>query len=272
MGKVRTGKKPEQPPRGTPSYMLTYGDMTTLLLVFFVALFKLGDAVSDAKSISALMSFRSGVGVMQGSISVMKPDEVLLVPSVPGDQAGALFNPEEDFSIQTLEKMMEELKKQMEEKQGKVTLEEGGLKVRLGSQAMFPLGSADLQDSAKKELADIAVLAKQYNLEITVEGHTDDRPISGPVYQSNWELSAHRATNVLRYMRDSGGLQPDYLTAIGRGEYKPICDTTATPTEDCYQQNRRVEILLRPTASTPADVNVEEIKKLFGQPEAPTEP
>jgi chemotaxis protein MotB len=252
--------------------MLTYGDMTTLLLVFFVAMFKLDDSANDAKSMAALMSFRSGVGVMEGSISVMRPDEVLLVPSVPGDQAGALFNPEEDFSIQTLEKMKEQIQKRVVEGKDTVFLEEGGLKVRLGSQAMFPLGSADLQDTAKKELADIAALAKQYNLEVTVEGHTDNRPISGPVYQSNWELSAHRATNVLRYMRDSAGLQPDYLTAIGRGEYKPVCDTDSTPTDDCYQQNRRVEILLRPTAATPADVKVEEIKKLFGKPEAPTEP
>jgi chemotaxis protein MotB len=245
--------------------MLTYGDMTTLLLVFFVALFKLGDAVSDAKSMSALMSFRSGVGVMEGSISVLRPDEVLLMPQTPGDAAGALFNPDEKLGLEAIKKAMADLENMEGKGRSVWTLNEGGLKVRLDSKALFGLGDAAVREDAKPELDRIAKLAKEFNLEVTVEGHTDNRPISTPEFRSNWELSAARAIRVMKYMEDAESLDPKYFTAIGKGEQDPECDVAADPSEECYQANRRVEILLKRTNDTPENITEEDIKKITGQ-------
>ena len=276
MPKVRTGKKPEEPPKGAPSYMLTYGDMTTLLLVFFVALFHLGDATSDAKSIAALDALKPGVGVLDGSISPLNPESALLVPAQQA--AGKKYGDSRQVSI--LKEQIEGAIKDAKDKLGDakqrgkvganefvkgdfdVSAREGGIRVRLDNKALFDLGDAGLKDDFKQVLLKVAKFAKDYKMKVTVEGHTDDRPITTAQFPSNWELSAARATSVVRYMRDSVGMAPTDLTAIGRGEFYPRCTTDRS--EECLAKNRRIELLLEPTAQTPSG-KLNEATDLFGE-------
>ncbi|HHW18203.1 MAG TPA: OmpA family protein, partial [Firmicutes bacterium] len=82
---------------------------------------------------------------------------------------------------------------------------------------------------------------------IRVEGHTDNWPISTDKFPSNWELSTARATNVVRFLIEEAGIQPERLQAAGYGEYHPI-DSNDTP--EGRQRNRRVDvILMRPSLS-----------------------
>ena len=81
------------------------------------------------------------------------------------------------------------------------------------------------------------------DLNVGIEGHTDNEPIKHSGWKSNWELSAARALSVLHYMADNHGVEPSRLSAIGYGEYHPV---ETNDTREGRQNNRRVEIVIIP--------------------------
>ena len=118
----------------------------------------------------------------------------------------------------------------------------------LQSELFFDTGKADLKPDARAELEKVAgaliEVGKQIPADIAwvlrVDGHTDARPVTGGVFQSNWGLSAARAIAVVQYLV-SKGVSPQRLVAAGFGEFQPI-DTAQT--EDAYKRNRRIEFKL----------------------------
>ena len=125
----------------------------------------------------------------------------------------------------------------VEEKNGKVyvSLEER-LLFASGSTVVDPKGV-----SALKELAKVLEINKDIN--VMVEGHTDDVPISGQCIKDNWDLSVMRATSVVRILLNSSNITPSRLTACGKGEYSPLENAK---TADARRKNRRTEIILTP--------------------------
>jgi chemotaxis protein MotB len=118
----------------------------------------------------------------------------------------------------------------------------------LQSELLFETGKAELRPEARTEIDKIAAAILELSEKIPpdiawvlrVDGHTDIRPISGPVFKSNWDLSAARAIAVVQYLA-SKCVPPQRLVAAGFGEFQPI--DTAT-TEDAYKRNRRIEFKL----------------------------
>ncbi len=118
----------------------------------------------------------------------------------------------------------------------------------LQSEVFFDTGKADLLPAGRVELDKVfgalVDLEKQIPNDIAwvlrVDGHTDVRPMTGPTFKSNWELSAGRAIAVVQYLI-SKGILPQHLVAAGFGEFQPI-DTAKT--EDAYKRNRRIEFKL----------------------------
>ncbi len=116
------------------------------------------------------------------------------------------------------------------------------------SEVLFPSGSATLTPEGMSAMDQIAEAIVELQKEIPpdidwalqINGHTDARPISNPLYPSNWELSTARASSVVKYLV-SRGVPPDRLVAAGYGEFQPI-DTANT--EDAFQKNRRIELKL----------------------------
>lgn len=260
MAGVRTKKKPEEPPKGAPSYMLTYGDMTTLLLVFFVFLFQVTEGVSEARVDAAISSFRNAMGVFPSSISVLRPDEVLLVPKERGTKD--FWGPEKQLA--QYEKVLREKIKEMKDmKPGDLVYVKGKkeLRLRVGAKAVFPAGSADIQPQFLESLDKIAEFAKTNKMDIIVEGHTDDRPISSAVYPSNWELSVGRASRVIRYFNEKHGIPKEKLSASGYADTRPIGNNN---TPEGREQNRRIEIILKPTKESPRGFE-QKVKYLFGE-------
>ncbi len=117
------------------------------------------------------------------------------------------------------------------------------------SEVLFAPGSAELSDSGRGQIGQIALLINELSLEIPadidwvlrVDGHTDNRPISSADYQDNWELSQARALSVVRFMINAFGVRPDKLAATGFGEYHPIDTGTS---EQALERNRRIEFKL----------------------------
>jgi chemotaxis protein MotB len=116
------------------------------------------------------------------------------------------------------------------------------------SEVLFGMASADLSDSARRQLLPVAQALKQISAKIPsdiewvlrIDGHTDKRPISTPQFRSNWELSSARAISVVRFFIDQG-IPANRLVAAGFGEFQPL---DAHDSEEAYQRNRRIELKL----------------------------
>ena len=139
-----------------------------------------------------------------------------------------------------LEKMMKEDKLQGEVKMtGEgvfLTLEESE-----GS-AYFESGKSELTQQAVNVMEKVAPILSKLPNEIVIEGHTDNIPIHTSQFESNWELSTARSTNVVKFLVNSKNMQPNKLAAIGYGEYKPIAPND---TEDGRNKNRRVVFFIK---------------------------
>jgi chemotaxis protein MotB len=126
-----------------------------------------------------------------------------------------------------------------------VDIKNGKVYVSLADKLLFPSGSINIDEHGKAALKQFAeVLNKEPDINIAVEGHTDDKKIInlGQI-KDNWDLSVLRATSVTRYLTEVEKVDPHRLTATGKGEFQPVDPGT---TADALAKNRRIEIVLSP--------------------------
>ena len=116
-----------------------------------------------------------------------------------------------------------------------------GARIQLAASSIFPQGSADLRPEARGALDKIGKLLKESDRRIIIEGHTDDAPIHTARFPTNWELSASRATKIVRYLAQVHGIDGARLTAVAYADQKPV---VANDSEEHRSRNRRIEILL----------------------------
>ena len=146
--------------------------------------------------------------------------------------------------------MLEErLSKEIGDKQVLLEMAGRGLVITMANDILFDSGKSKLKHNADSVLKRIASVIKEAvpDRNIGVEGHTDNVPIKYSGWKSNWELSAARATSVLHYLIDECGIEPQKLSAIGYGEYRPI---DSNETKEGRGKNRRVEIIILPKEIT----------------------
>jgi len=125
-----------------------------------------------------------------------------------------------------------------------VEIKNGKVYVSLSDKLLFKSGSSAVEDKGKEALKLLAgVLDKNIDIDILVEGHTDNVPIKTPVYKDNWDLSVARATSIVRILTTDYMIAPTRLTASGKGEYFPKADND---TPEGKAKNRRTEIILSP--------------------------
>ncbi|MEO5569311.1 MAG: OmpA family protein [Bacteroidia bacterium] len=125
-----------------------------------------------------------------------------------------------------------------------VTMKNGKVYVSLEEQLLFQTGSTVVDkkgESALKELAN--VLEKNTDINVLIEGHTDNVPISGGAIKDNWDLSVLRATSVVRILLKNSGINPVRLTPAGKGEYLPNDPGNSA---EARKKNRRIEVILTP--------------------------
>jgi chemotaxis protein MotB len=210
--------------------MMTYGDIMTLLLTFFVLLISYSTIKEEAFRRS-LESFQAALGMMpfeRSTIQFEKAPAVRFMPTI---------SPKE--IIRRLRNAIYSggLKGQM-----KVSRDREGIRITIKSPVLFDSGKADLRANASPVLEElVAILADSPNL-VVVEGHTDNVPINNEQFPSNWELSTARAISVARFLFENGGFDPARFTVAGYGEYHPV---RSNDTPEGRQENRRVEILLK---------------------------
>lgn len=153
--------------------------------------------------------------------------------------------------IRRLTRTQEELSRSLQDEiaKGNITIQQvrDRLTINMVDRVLFDSGRAQIKPAGLKVLKQVSdVLNKITDKQIRIEGHTDNVPISTKLqdrFKTNWELSTARATTVVRYLIDQGGVQPQALSAVGYADTHPI---TANDSEQGRSSNRRIEIVLYP--------------------------
>ena len=140
--------------------------------------------------------------------------------------------------------LQEKLADEIKDKRVSLDMQERGLVITVLAEVLFDSGKAELRKESFDILNKVTDIFKDElrRHQIGIEGHTDNVPIKYSGWESNWELSAHRALSVLHYLEEQG-VDPARLSAIGYGKYKPVASNDA---EKGRQLNRRVEIIVLP--------------------------
>jgi chemotaxis protein MotB len=150
-------------------------------------------------------------------------------------------------ATQTYQDLQKKLEKEIQEGQVQITEMKNRLTMTMVDKIIFPSGSAEISKEGKKVLDKVVSILKEVkDKRIEVEGHTDNVPIVSVLkkrFPTNWELSTARATEVVRYLQEDGGLDPKLLSATGFAEYQPVA---ANDSDEGKHKNRRIEIVLLP--------------------------
>ena len=237
-------KKQEEQKAGAPEWLATYGDMMTLLLVFFVLLFSMS-TVDSQKYKAVVQSLSGSLGMLDSGTTVtLEP----LINNYPSDSPTESPTEYQEFSD-----MQEELENILQEESlnGHIKLElnERGLIIRFLDNVLFDSGKADLTSDAKTIIDKVCNVLRESEKRVIVEGHTDNIPINTYRFPSNWELSTTRAVNVVKYIIDNNGIDSIRLSAAGYADQHPIADNATT---DGRRNNRRVDmVILRSDSDQP---------------------
>ena len=226
---MRKSKKKFEDNENLERWLLTYADLITLLLAFFIVMYSMSQI--DAKKFGKVSQALSGA--LRGGPSVLRHPEQT---TKTGHGLLELGN------LRLIQQKIEDKFKNMPNR-GSIQTEitERGLVIHIMESVLFREGSARLEPGALDVLDRVSDVIKDRPNHIRIEGHTDDRPINTPVYPSNWELSSARATEVVRYYISRHAIEPDRISALGYGEYRPIRPNNSIENRAA---NRRVDIVV----------------------------
>lgn len=147
----------------------------------------------------------------------------------------------------TYDDLVSEMQNEIQEGQIQITQLKDKLSLRMVDKILFDSGSATVKPEGKKVLDRVSEILKTVqDKQIRIEGHTDNVPIGMKLrdkFPTNWELSTIRATNVVRYLTENGGVNPDLMSVAGYSEFRPVAPND---TDEDKAKNRRIEITLLP--------------------------
>jgi len=218
------------------AWLMTYADLVTLILVFFVLLFSLSK-METGNILDALKSFEITIGNETPKTSLFDIiDTGSLRKRKRLDQLTGMRE------MDVFKEMKSFISKMSLGESVNAEFTEGKIVLRVEGSVLFRSGSADLLPQASQILSDIIqIIQNNPQYDVDIQGHTDNRPISTPKFASNWELSAIRATTVLRYLIENG-ISGERLTATGFADLRPIASNYSP---EGRRKNRRVEFVLK---------------------------
>lgn len=229
-------------------WLVSYADLMTLLFGFFVLMYSFAAAKNEAQGSDGTIAMRAELAQFFG-----------------GEYINPLKGADKKFkdAIASSENISEDVKAGIKNLVIKVTPE--GIEVTFSSTALFEPGSAILARDSRLVLGEFVkiVADKKDQYKVRVEGYTDASPISSEKFPSNWELSAARATQVIR-MFEGNGFNPNKLTAVGFGASRPLApnyDENGQYIPENMNKNRRVVIYVRQTFEVPSEASDDKSSK-----------
>lgn len=216
--------KKKQEEGGVDEWIVTYGDMVTLLLTFFILIVAM--STPDKKKIEqALKSIQGALGTAGVTAEMAMMSE---------KKSEASF---QNLGSQVKNLVLEGNLQDVVD----VKITERGIVLNMTGGVLFRAGSAGVERGFMPFLLELAQMLKKLPYKVLVEGHTDDSPPPPQgSYPSNWELSAARAAAIVRVLTREGGVEPERFSATGYGEFRPLF----APTPQNRPKNRRVEVII----------------------------
>jgi len=216
---------------GAPQWVVTFGDMMSLLMVFFILIVSFSQ-MDVVKYRAMVGSLKTAFGAKDASMMTGfdgRPAVISLGPQSSESDAELARQVEEEVLALALGGDVD------------VALSERGVSLRISDNLLFDLGSADLRPYAGPLLRKVAAILRLHPCTILVEGHTDNLPIHTGRFPSNWELSAARAAAVIRHLIEREEMNPGHFMVAGFSETRPVA---TNETGEGRGRNRRVEFLL----------------------------
>ncbi|BBB60286.1 flagellar motor protein MotD [Undibacterium sp. KW1] len=237
-------KKYHEEPDNHERWLVSYADFITLLFAFFVVMY----AISSLNEGKYRVLSNSLTGAFGKVMTVNpKPVDAQLEQKIKLDPLPLVKNRineglrKEKAQMTTMAKdIMTVLEPLVREGKVRVTQTSRGITIEINASLLFAPGDARLNVDSIQALRAIAGVLKLDTHAIQVEGHTDNLPISNPIFPSNWELSAVRASTVARLLTENG-VDENRVTAVGQGAKLPVSDND---TPEARARNRRVSVTI----------------------------
>lgn len=236
----------DSPKAGAPDWVVTFADLMSLLLTFFVLLLSFSSLeVQMFKTMAG--SIRNAFGLKSDYALMDMPTgaDPLLKPAPRYER-----EPKKDLDGFMVVKLREALEQSDLSKHGTIEVTDRGVTLRIAGDALFDSGQVELKAGAVALLGQLVAVAMSSPGEIDVEGHTDDVPISTSLFPSNWELSAARAGAAVRQLTTQG-MSSARLRAVGFADTRPLAPNDSAQNRAL---NRRIEFLFArpPKAAAPS--------------------
>jgi len=219
---------------GAPAWMATFADMMSLLLTFFVLLLSFAE-MDIVKFKDAMGSINEALGFMRTGTTLfhhasrLAPFDRPITTMQPQSSQKSIMKELEEFIIKS------SLNDTME-----VAESERGVILNARGKVIFKPGTADLTYESMPVLEKISELMKKYPVRVSIEGHTDNIPITSSTYSSNWEFSTARAYAVLKHLHERGKISVKRTHIAGYGDLQPLI---SNDTPEGRAKNRRVEFV-----------------------------
>jgi chemotaxis protein MotB len=236
----RKRKKEAEGHESSERWLITYADMITLLMVFFIVMYSMAN--TDLKKFAQVaesmqvafnaggIGRRGGSGLLNNSSS--SGNKPLIFQNLPPRQR--------DF-VSVSSDLTTFAQTAGLEGQISVNMNVEGIIISLSDAMVFEPGSTELRPESIETLHEIAKILKTLPNPIRVDGHTDHLPTNSPLYPTNWELSVARAVSIVRYLAEEEDIDPSRLSAAGYAEFKPL---VPNDTRDNREMNRRADIVI----------------------------
>ena len=222
--------------RNTPLWMITYADMVTLLLTFFILLLSMA-SMDPVKFTKASSSIRDALGLHSDPVHIDFTIPVLPSPPI------TRFSP---IRQQTTKKIYEKIESQIDSLRlkdniGLLNKNHESIILRINDSILFKPGQTKISSDGYSTLRTIAEIITPLPMDLRIEGHTDDTRVTAGNY-NNWDLSVARSVSVLRFFAQGDLLPLDRMSSVGYGKERPI-----VPNKDEASRalNRRVDFVLR---------------------------
>jgi len=239
-------KKHEDEPDNHERWLVSYADFMTLLFAFFVVMYAVS-SVNEGKYRVLSNALGNAFGLQRiGPPPLPHADPLPPLPlrplqlRGPKPHAADALRREKERMTTMARSLLDALAPLVREGKVRVTQSSRGISVEINASVLFGPGEAKLGSDSSQALQAVASVLKDDNHAIQVEGHTDTTPINTPLFPSNWELSAVRASSVVRLFIESG-IASQRLSAVGYGDTRPV---GSNDNAEGRLRNRRVEVMV----------------------------
>jgi chemotaxis protein MotB len=242
-------KRREEKEPNHERWLLTYSDLITLLMIFFVVMYASSTVSTDkykklSQSLNVAFQGSSGSSIVGNdtAISIQDPNTTVIDKIIEDSKTAVAAKTAEENNMEIIKKNVDKYLKQNGLSANVSTkIDERGLEVSLKSTLLFDSGKAEIKAESIKKLISIGKILNKVDNYVRIEGHTDSTPINNYEFSSNWQLSAFRATNVTELLILKSGIQPQKISAVAYGENRPVATNS---TEIGKAKNRTVDIII----------------------------